>query len=329
MDKKQKMKDFIILSFRIMSMLQRLPSLTTLKVSDIQLFTTPQTQRGQNDANNKLRENLLSGLLDISESYTEDVQYGNDWKSVQTSWKKSVSSLCSNVYSKIQIESKGGRMYNYDFIASFYNEADECIQTSKIEFKNNSKSLEQLPQFLSLSTRCPLIEMDYAEFYYDCFLQGYLDLDPELPEKPSKEAYLKHVHTTNYDVLPFFRTLYHRESFHTKEKHEWVNQSLEAFLNTYESNVNLNYFTQKLKESQTDKYYFLWDRKQFHVAKFHETDMEDIHVDRIQKQTLYLKSKTYEFKCLLRWRNHKGILMPAWQIGLKSYSNINESKDFE
>lgn len=34
--------------------------------------------------------------------------------------------------------------------------------------------------------------------------------------------------------------------------------------------------------------------------------------------TLVVKSTTCIFHLLLRWRNHKGVLLPAWQISLKN-----------
>ena len=54
---------------------------------------------------------------------------------------------------------------------------------------------------------------------------------------------------------------------------------------------------------------------------FAELKKEDLKINKFNKinknNTIEVISDKYKFNLLLRWRNHKGILNPAWQISLK------------
>jgi hypothetical protein len=97
-----------------------------------------------------------------------------------------------------------------------------------------------------------------------------------------------------------------------------VNRSIEEYLNGL--TPDLATLTQHLLASQKDKHYLLWDTQTFHTDRLSDEDLtlsEFVAEHRNKKNTLVVASDTMTYRCLLRWRNHKGILKPAWQISVK------------
>jgi hypothetical protein len=297
-----------------------------LKCSDIISFTQKSLLRGKNDQNNKLRETILSNLLTLPEKFLEDPTYGSQWQHLQDQWKTSLESLSMMPYDRLEVEPKGGRGYHYDFLVRYfktYSDSNVVMNEIKIEFKHHCQTINRLPQFLSLSTKSGFFPTDYADYYYDNYLTKYINLDPSLTEMPSKEEYLKYVHTTQYDRLPLFRQMYDHESTNKKEKHKLVNESIKTYLETYIKTIHLETIQTKIKESQMYKHYFLWDLQRFHIDEFKEEDFSNlIFVEIKNNNVIVLKTDTSIFHLLLRWRNHKGILMPAWQISLKNRNHL-------
>ena len=95
------------------------------------------------------------------------------------------------------------------------------------------------------------------------------------------------------------------------------------YLQTYIETIDLETIQTKIKESQMYKHYFLWDLHQFHIDEFKEHDFANLTFIEIKNNNvIVLKTSTSIFHLLLRWRNHKGILMPAWQISLKNRNHF-------
>ena len=83
--------------------------------------------------------------------------------------------------------------------------------------------------------------------------------------------------------------------------------------------MNIEFFTNKVKKSQSGKIFLMWSKDEtFCIDTFSETEMNDITFYSIKNgNILQLKSGNTIYNLLLRWRNHKGILNPAWQISIK------------
>jgi hypothetical protein len=140
---------------------------------------------------------------------------------------------------------------------------------------------------------------------------------------------LKKVTSTVYAITPFFAQLKSRELFFQKEKNEVVNASIADYLATYGHTINREAFSEKVKATQTDKIYLLWSNGTFHIDKVSEQEMTEMTFHSIKNgNILELKSGRKGsqnesqpfgtiYGLLLRWRNHKGILNPAWQISMK------------
>ena len=68
-------------------------------------------------------------------------------------------------YNNFDIELKGGRNFNYDFILY-----------KNIEFKYNTTNINKYPQFLSISANKFISSIDYAEYFYDNYIDTIADL---------------------------------------------------------------------------------------------------------------------------------------------------------
>jgi len=273
--------------------------------------------RDNNDATNAIRERII-GCLSTA-PFLDDPIHGPAWRTLVAAWDAAVREVAEKThvpaYDHITVSMKGGRSYHYDADLQFHT-SDEII-CRKIEFKYGATKVSSLPQFLSLQAKFPMFEVTYDAFYYDHFLDRYLACDEGLTEtKPSREDYLHRVTATTYHV-PFFQQLKEREAVAKQEKNRVVNESITAYLETHGSSMNLTRFSEKLQESQTGKIYLLWSKGAFHVdaREQHSQENEPMTYHGIKRgNVLQIHQGGIQYHLLLRWRNHKGILNPAWQI---------------
>ena len=325
-----------------------------IRVEDIATFFGTST-REQNDATNKVREPVLTLLSSPPTEFLAHETYGAQWTKVSSEWNKVMTKLAPQTTDtnatdtdaatpnyKTKVELKGGRVFNYDADITFlHSETGATLTKRKSEFKYNATCINELAQFLSLQARDKLFATSaptYDEFYYTNYLSKYIAIDTgrnpndtndiqlalaELPIPiPPLEEYLKMVTKVDTEGLPFFAQLKERESlFFKKEKSVLVNESITQYLTLFGSHIDVNAFTAKLLADETDKHYILWKNGQFHHDEITQEEMSDIKFHAIKNgNTIVLQSAakpSTTFHLLLRWRNHKGILNPAWQISLK------------
>ena len=316
------------------------------RVEDIATFFGTST-REQNDATNKVREPVLTLLSSPPTEFLAHETHGAQWTKVSSEWNKVMTTDpkatdAATPNYKTKVELKGGRVFNYDADITFLDgETGATVAKRKAEFKYNATRINELAQFLSLKARDKLFAEStptYDEFYYTNYLSKYIAIDTgrnpndpndiqlalaELPIPiPPLEEYLKMVTKVDTEGLPFFAQLKERESlFFKKEKSALVDESITQYLTLFGSHIDVNAFTAKLIADETDKHYILWKSGQFHYDEITQEEMSDIKFHSIKNgNTIVLQSAakpSTTFHLLLRWRNHKGILNPAWQISLK------------
>ena len=294
----------------------------SMACKDITSFFTTSTRDG-NDAANKTRERLLPIINDPPAEFLSDSEHGPAWTTAHQEWKSILAKIAVDTgipeYTATKVEMKGGRKFNYDADVAFCSESG-VIATRKIEFKNGGTNINELPQFLSLPAKSPIFSDKYPEFWYDHFLDAYLAIDPEITlPKPPREEYLQNVIKTNYDCSPFFAQLKARELTLQKEKNKVVNQSITEYLTRNASMIQLDAFSEKVKETQSEKSYVLWSKGKFYLDSIAPQEMTNLQFQSVKNGNVVLvkgESNTV-YSLLLRWRNHKGILNPAWQISMK------------
>jgi hypothetical protein len=292
-----------------------------MSVSDIKTFFSTST-RDENDAMNKVREKLLPLICNPPKEYLENSEFGNSWRIVYEAWKDILKKIAEERgvphYTSTKIKGKGGRKFNYDGNV-LYCDGTNVVATITIEFKKGGVKIDNLPQFLSLQAKFRLFDETYDKFWYENYLDKYIACDTGITEaKPSLQEYLKDVVSTVYTITPFIAQLKQRELFFKADKNAIVNQSITDYLIKYGEHININSFCEKVKATQTDKIYLLWSNGKFCTDKILETEMSDMTYDSIKNgNVIQIKSGNTMYRLLLRWRNHKGILNPAWQISMK------------
>lgn len=280
------------------------------------------SSRSENDAANKKRENILVMVYEPPIEFTEHPEVGQYWRLVQKEWKDYIHKIGKITgivfFTSILITGKGGRSCHHDFVFTYYNR-DQCLGSRNIEFKYEATTIDHLPQFLSLQAKYPLFQVTFDEFWYDQWLAKYIACDAEIrQDKPSRETYLKCVTNTKYTIHPFIAEIKQRELFFQTEKNHVVNEGITDYLTKYGHTLNLDAFSKKVKETQMDKIYLLWSGGTFHLDKLQEEEISGMVFHSIKNgNVLVVKAGNTIYGLLLRWRNHKGILNPAWQISMK------------
>jgi hypothetical protein len=279
----------------------------------IRLFASAGKGRGLNDKNNRLRENALCILHQVPEHLLLDNEYGKEWATLSMKWNQFLKTLCPHDYDEIEIKKIANQKhYDLDIV---YKKNNQVIHSVLGEFKHNTKTLSSLPQYFSAPEKKGYISIRYAEFFYD----NYLDTLCELVQIPKiqKEMYMKHIYQPNYNIHRFFDDLKNSESTHYKEKQKLVHESIKDYLSQYANQLSLQAVTNDILPQQ-NKTFILWDCNEFHSDKIHPDELQLESIEKVHRNnTIVVVSKAgTKHKMLLRWRNHLGVLFPAWQVSL-------------
>tara|TARA_B100000686_G_scaffold37941_1_gene39378 strand:+ start:210 stop:1217 length:1008 start_codon:yes stop_codon:yes gene_type:complete len=259
--------------------------------------------KSKNDSNNSIREKIIYSIIN---GHIPDYWYKDErWCEL----KDNIYAYAESLDLKdLTCSIKAGRMYNYDF----------DLNDKKVEFKFNAKDVTKIPQFLSLSSK---FNTDYGGYFYDNYVEKLSDMYGL--ESPTKDVYLKNVYGSNYKKVDWFNEMYKNEKKMIEEKKELVNRSIHEYLEMIQSTLNLEQLSKKFLETQKDKHYMLYHNNTFHYDCIHEDECKIISVKSLkydnQKKyynTIILETNNPKttIHMLLRWRNHSGILNPAWQI---------------
>ena len=301
------------------------------EIAHIRQFLTAGVSRSANDELNKIRENIIANMTNYNETYFNDVEHGVHWRNIHDKFMEKIPLLCTEPYARFTITHKGGMSKNYDFLLSFLDEDDKEIKQVKLEFKHNNSDVTDLPQFLELSDKdCKdkyeLCTMGYDAFYYANYFDKYLACDDEITEpKPEQDIYLKHLYDFTYKH-PFFSHLRDKTKNKREEKLKIARESYADYLYIYSHSFKFGKLTEKLRESQKDKFYLLWDCVNFHIQKIDNVDILNIvgikeNTNEIKKNNkkgacldLVVDNFQYDISMRLNWGNNGGLCNPRWKL---------------
>lgn len=293
---------------------ETLPQQFTL--NDIELFFTPGKGRGSNDAYNKKRESILCVLYDPPVEYVADAR----WRDMREKWRSLLAALCSTPYDDVRVVQRGGRGANYDFDITFLS-GGSVVQSTKVEFKHNASTIKSIPQYYSVADNKLYMPTSYADFFYANYVDRLCELYPGIV-KPDRETYMRIIYSHEYAKDPFFQTLYTADTIGDKTvkkaKGRLVKESIAAYLRGNVEHLDTSRLSRDICSSQTDKVFVLWDLSRFHVDVIRPEEMEIVAVECVKNGNVLvaLSRSGTRHNMLLRWKNHLGVLYPAWQISL-------------
>lgn len=282
--------------------------------TDIFLFSKINLLKKNNDSNNKIRENIIYNIIKNiipEEWYIEIIE----WMELKTKLYNIIKLISNNIeYNKIDIELKGGRNYNYDFELLFMNN-NILINKKYIEFKYNTNRIDKYPQFLSISANKLIKNINYAEYFYDNYINKICKLINI--DIPNKTSYLNTIYSNDYSKLDFYKILKEKEYMIFKEKKEIVSLSIKNYLNNI-IELDIPTINEIFRQKQINKEYILYYKNNFYYDVIKKEELQITTIDKIKNNnTLILNTNTTtKIAMLLRWKNHIGILYPAWQISI-------------
>jgi len=279
------------------------------------------SSKNLNDKNNKTRENVIGAI--INQKMPEDYFIIWKWERLKRAIFQYLEQLNdSRPYVKVECIHKAGRKYNYDFEIRFDYD-DQTFQTFNIELKFNSSSVENTPQFVSPMKPSQYMSNSYEEYFYDHYLP-LLSAAAGIP-LPSKEEYLKQIHSNKPKCMKPFQDLYYQgcevsRKFTKKEEDiqfyhlskKLSNESIASFIDKTELHIDL--LSSYLLNTQQNKIYMLYHNKKFQLQK---TNMDDYVLESVTKHVNRYDCRSKSGKViqiLLRWKNGNGIAFPAFQI---------------
>jgi len=277
------------------------------------------------------RENYVASVIQayfVDKGPVESVSVPLDVSSREYSLVNAVKYSMNDSDSIIAVTNKGGRGNNYDLMIE-YSTADVNLQR-RFEIKGSDtkmehSSIEDIPQFLSLAENHESTQSDgkmsYAEYYYNHYLGDFISSlrTPYTGIIPTIEEYKKYVYNSSYSKHEFFEFAKANETAASKKV---VDRSIDKYLEENVSKFDVSKMIEHLRNTQMNKVFLFEDASHmWHMDGFLDCHFRGPISISLKKgartklyHTLVLSLEYCTFEYLLRWKNHKGILYPAWQI---------------
>jgi len=293
---------------------------------DILKFTCDENHRSANDADNKIRENILANIKNIDDKFFSDPIYGEKWSKLISAFNNSMTQLQTQ-FDTFAIKYKAGRKNNYDFELAFFDENKNKIKVVKLEFKFNASKVEDVPQFVSPMKPSQYLSIPFEEYFYDTYLVSLLgEFNLQIP---NRENYLKTIHTNGPICVKDAQLLYYQGcqrsskysgeekaiSFYAKAN-EYSKKGIMDFINL--ADLDITKLSQYILCSQKEKIYLLYKNGIFNIEKSGENE-NDFIIESCMKNPEKFRYEAVtksnrKLNILLRWKNGNGIAYPAFQI---------------
>ena len=102
----------------------------------------------------------------------------------------------------------------------------------------------------------------------------------------------------------------------SKKKNIIVKKSIEAYVYKYQ--LDKKKLSEHLMSKVCSKYFLFFKHGAFSIDFVNSLSFSNLTRLKVTSNTLIYSTENpcYNIACLLRWKNHKGVLFPAWQIKL-------------
>jgi len=282
------------------------------------------SKKDKNDEDNKTLESIIDALINNKiplEYFKLDARWLKLKHAINLYCKKLLSEDEWKTITRKEVIHKGGRGNNYDMDIIFYKQ-NEIYKEFKLEFKFNSKTIGDNPQFSSPMKPSQYMSGSYEDFYYDNYLPQICEI-ARLPI-PDKETYLNKIHNEKPKCMLEFKKKYKNDDIFNKKCKEISRKSICEFIEN--NDLNIGKLREYLLESQKDKKYMLYYNGSFNLE---EPNMDNYKIQSFKKNPklnsfICFSEDGTQLKVLLRWRNGNGIAFPAFQIS--EYNKKSKNK---
>jgi hypothetical protein len=285
----------------------------SISVEDINTFSIIST-KATNDMYNKIRENIITAI--INNKIPEQYFIKKEWLNLKNAIFDFLKKLTNNKnYTEIECEHKGGRGNYKDFNIKVYYE-DNTEEIYNTEFKYNTLSIEDTPQFNSPTKPSNFLSSSYEEYYYDNYLPKLASFSKY--QMPDKHDYISHINSNNPKCMEQYKKLYELNKEFKKLANECFYNSCSLFIENNE--LDIIKLSEYLHKTQENKIYMLYKDGKFNI----QYNDDNYNIVKVEKGKSKKTGKYTRYECetkngryinvLLRWKNNNGIAFPAFQI---------------
>jgi hypothetical protein len=292
------------------------------------------TERSQNDKNNKMREAIISAI--INNRVPSTYYLTERWRNLKIAVVGFLQSCCfggassSASSSHIECIPAAGRGHNYDFaIVSSNGGGGDVSTTHHVEFKFNAAKVSDTPQFVSPMKPSQYLSGSYEEYFYDKYMPTIAAMAGG-GVVPDRTEWLKQIHNNAPACVKHLQDKYYAgcsvSSQFTNDANDIAfyemckklsSESIREFITHHD--LDIVKLTDYLRESQQGKTYMLFQPAAAPVITLERVNPADYTIVSSIKNP---EKSRYEcvtqsgkkIHVLLRWKNGNGIAFPAFQI---------------
>ena len=311
------------------------------------------TERSQNDKNNKMREAIIGAIINnrVPPTYYLTERWRN-LKQAVVGFLQTCSSSTDDdtgavaaaaAYSHVECIPAAGRGHNYDFTIVFTN--SECVSTTHhVEFKFNAAKVSDTPQFVSPMKPSQYLSGSYEEYFYDKYMPtiaasmagGSSDSTSTSTTTtlPDRTEWLKQIHNNAPACVKHLQAKYYAgcavSSQFTNDANDIAfyemckklsSDSIREFITHHD--LDIVTLSDYLRESQDGKTYMLFQPATATAAapvitlqRVNPADYTIVSCIKKPEKSRYecATQSGKKIHVLLRWKNGNGIAFPAFQI---------------
>jgi hypothetical protein len=225
---------------------KQMPCVSGIQFADIHVFDNS-SKKQDNDSYNKKREMIISSILnrEVPEQYYIS---SLRWKRLKGQLDQYVTTLTGSEHTEVKCLIQAGRNNNNDFMIII----DSIPHI--VEFKFGTDCINEAPQFVSPMKPSKYLDNDFESWYYDNHLP-ILASEANL-EMPSKEEYLKTIHSNKVPCMNAFKEKYDTDRAFNVLCKRVDKTAIHEFIET--SNIKVGELSNYLSTSQKHKKYMCY-----------------------------------------------------------------------
>ena len=307
------------------------------------------TERSQNDKNNKMREAIIGAI--INNRVPPTYYLTERWRNLKQAVVGFLQTCCSSsthdtgavaavaAYSHVECIPAAGRGHNYDFTIVFTN-SEGVSTTHHVEFKFNAAKVSDTPQFVSPMKPSQYLSGSYEEYFYDKYMPTIASMAGGSSDStttttlPDRTEWLKQIHNNAPACVKHLQAKYYAgcavSSQFTNDANDIAfyemckklsSDSIREFITHHD--LDIVRLSDYLRESQDGKTYMLFQPATATAAapvitlqRVNPADYTIVSCIKNPEKSRYecATQSGKKINVLLRWKNGNGIAFPAFQI---------------